>query len=444
MKRRVLVVDDEKLIRWSLAQTMSRAGHEVFEARGGLEALRIAEAELPDVILLDLRLPEMDGLTVLSELALRQIESAVVVISAHSDLDTAVEAMRRGADDFVKKPFDAEEVVLVVERALERRATARELERHRRQAEDAYRIDRLVGTSEAIAELREIVGRVAASEARGVLVRGEAGTGKGLVAHLLHFGSRRREAPFVRLSVRGRDEEVLEREIFGYEKSALPEASAATRGLIERASGGTVYIEEVADLPLICQARLLDVLEDGAVRRVGGVRALNVDVRVVAATHHDLPARVRAGSFREDLYYRLSAVPIDLPPLRERLEDLPELSGSLMDELAPEIGRTFEPLSEAALARLRRHTWPGNVRELRNVLERAMIHAVGSAIDPEDLVLHPTEASVVDTETLTLEEMEKEMIRRALAACGGNQAQAARRLGISRDTLRYRIKKYGL
>jgi DNA-binding NtrC family response regulator len=335
-------------------------------------------------------------------------------------------------------------VVLVVERALERRATARELERHRRQAEDAYRIDRLVGTSEAIAELREIVGRVAASEARGVLVRGEAGTGKGLVAHLLHFGSRRREAPFVRLSVRGRDEEVLEREIFGYEKSALPEASVATRGLIERASGGTVYIEEVADLPLICQARLLDVLEDGAVRRVGGVRALNVDVRVVAATHHDLPARVRAGSFREDLYYRLSAVPIDLPPLRERLEDLPELSGSLMDELAPEIGRTFEPLSEAALARLRRHTWPGNVRELRNVLERAMIHAVGSAIDPEDLVLHPTEASVVDTETLTLEEMEKEMIRRALAACGGNQAQAARRLGISRDTLRYRIKKYGL
>ncbi|MDF1561767.1 MAG: sigma-54 dependent transcriptional regulator [Deltaproteobacteria bacterium] len=450
MKKRVLVVDDEKLIRWTLVETMSRAGHEVLEATNGVEALRIAEAELPDAILLDLKMPEMDGLTVLSELEQRQIDAAVIVISAQSDLETAVEAMRRGAEDFIKKPFDADEVEVVVARSLDRRVATRELARQQAQAEAAFQVNRLSGDSPATEELRQLLQRVADSDARGVLVTGESGSGKGLVAHILHFGSRRHSEPFVRLTSVGREDDVLEREIFGFEKAAVPSAAAAGRGLIERASGGTLYIEEVADLPLICQARLVDVIEDRVVRRVGGVRSLAVDVRVVAATNKDLAARVEEGKFREDLYYRLSSVPLHLPPLRDRLDDLPALTRSLLEELAPELGARCEPLTEAVLARLRQHDWPGNTRELRNVLERAMILAGGRCIEPSDVaVSRPRASTAPDPTTLafegmTLDEVERELIRRAMERAGGNQAKAARALGLSRDTLRYRLKKHGM
>ncbi len=450
MKKRILVVDDEKLIRWTLTETMKRAGHDVLEAANGVEALRIAEAELPDAILLDLRMPEMDGLTVLSELEIRQIDSAVIVISAQSGLETAVEAMRRGAEDFLKKPFDADEVEIVVARALERRTARMELARQQKSAEAAFQTSRLSGDSPATEDLRVLLQRIADSDTRGVLVTGEAGTGKGLIAHILHFGSRRHSEPFVRLTVVGRDEDVLEREIFGFEKAALPAATSAARGLIELASGGTLYIEEVAELPLVCQARLIEVIEDRVVRRVGGVRSLAVDVRVVAATRKDLEARVADGRFREDLFYRLSSVPLQLPPLRERLDDLPALAKSLMGDLAPELGRTFEPLSEMVIKRLRDHEWPGNIRELRNVLERAMILASTGIIEPSDVAVSrprstvATESSNFALDGLTLEEVEMELIRRAMEKAGGNQAKAARVLGLSRDTLRYRLKKFGL
>ncbi len=452
----VLVVDDEHLIRWSLEQQLRREGYGVLLAETGAEALQKAQAEGPDLVLLDMRLPDADGLEILERLRVANPEAPVIMITAHGGVESAVRAMKLGAHDYVIKPFDMEELKLTVKKALETKTLRRDLARFQEEASHGARRDDIVGVSGVIRDLKVLIQRIAESDATTVLLEGESGTGKDLVARVIHFESARARAPFLTVNCVALPEHLLESELFGHEKGAFTDAKILKRGLFEQADGGTVYLDEIGDMKPGLQAKLLRLIEEKTFRRVGGLRDLHVDVRIIAATNRDLAEAIGSGEFRKDLYYRLKVFPIHLPPLRQHPEDILPLAMHFIARFNREMRREVTGIHPEAQACLTGYPWPGNTRELRNVLERGMILASGDVLHGEHLLPEisplPLEAQptppkaapvALPREGLRLEEVERDLVRQALEATEGNQVRAARLLGISRDALRTRMKKFG-
>ncbi len=447
-RARILLVDDDESLRRVTEKQLTAAGHEVVAVEGGREALEVFDPRVVDLVLTDLQMPGMDGLTLLAELKRRDPDAAVVVITAYGTVEGAVRAMKTGAVDFLEKPFRKETLLLTVEKALRYRALASENLRLRLELTDRFSFENIVGASEAMREVFRLVGRVAASPA-SVLLRGESGTGKELLARAIHYHGDRAEKPFVAVNCGAIPESLLESHLFGHVKGAFTGAVEDRTGRFAEADGGTLFLDEIGELRPDLQVKLLRVLQDGEVRPVGGEESRKVDVRLIAATNRDLEAALEDGSFRPDLYYRLAVVTIPVPPLRERREDIPLLVSHFL-ALRGAANLRLEP---DFLEALRVHSWPGNVRELENALERALLlrehedrltardlpPSVLAAARPED----PLALDIPD-EGISLAEVEKTLIRRALEKTGGNRSKAARLLGITRQTLLYRIEKHGL
>jgi DNA-binding NtrC family response regulator len=452
----ILIVDDEKLIRWSLAERLRSAGYRTVEAEDGASAFEALDEHTIDLVLLDYKLPDMTGHDILARVRAEHPAISVTIMTAHSTVDRAVEAMKLGAFDYLNKPFDYDEMVAGVGRALEATRLRRELRRLREEQQERYGVGNLVGRSPAMRDVFVMIRKVAASTATTVLVQGESGTGKDLVAKAIHFSSYRAGAPFMNITCSALPETLLESELFGHERGAFTDAHQQKKGLFELAHGGTVFLDEIGDMGLTLQAKLLRFLEDKTFKRVGGARDISVDVRIVAATNRDLEAAVRERAFREDLYYRLKVIPIYLPPLRERCEDIFILVEHFVDTFNRDFKKTTEGFTDEAMEHLMAYGWPGNVRELRNVVERAMILENKDLLGLEDLPPElggpapaapsaATESAVpLPAEGVVLEEVERDLVAQALERTGGNQTRAARLLGISRDALRYKIKKFGL
>jgi two-component system response regulator AtoC len=454
MPSKLLVVDDEQLIRWSLERTLAKAGYEVSSASTGEAALAAVREDPPDLILLDLKLPDTDGLQVLRQIREISPHAQVVIMTAYADVATAVRAMKLGAYDYIAKPIDFEDLAVTLRNALEARQlrwTVRLLrETHLR----PFRFDQIVGTSAALREVVALARKVAQSEASTVLIQGESGTGKDLLAKAIHYESARAEDPFMEIACTAMPETLLESELFGHERGAFTDAKGQKRGLFELAHGGTVFLDEIGDMSGGLQGKLLRVLEERRFRRVGGIKDISVDIRVMAATNRDLQQIVETGAFRKDLYYRLQVVTITLPPLRTRREDVPLLARHFLEHFSREFKRPLPRLSSAAERVLVQYEWPGNIRELRNVIERAMILEDTAELLPAHLspeiarlaapLAAPAAVFRLPDTGVVLDEVEREFVRQALELTGGNQTRSARLLGLTRDELRYRLKKFGL
>jgi DNA-binding NtrC family response regulator len=446
----VLVVDDEQLIRWSLRERLQREGYEVREADSGHAARAVMEERDPDLVFLDLRLPDTDGLSLMREIHFQRPELPIIVITAYSTVESAVEAMQQGAYHYVAKPFHMDEIVVVAARALEAARLRREVGEAHRAMRERHGIQNIIARSAAMQEIVRLVRKVARSEATTVLLRGESGTGKDMIARAIHYEGPRADRPFLNITCTALPETLLESELFGHEKGAFTDAKTQKRGLFELADGGTVFLDEIGDMPGALQAKVLRVLEEKSFRRVGGVEDIRVDVRIIAATNRDLEALMRESRFREDLYYRLNIIPITIPPLRERPEDIEVLAEHFFRHYTREFRKALRGISQEAMAMLRRHPWPGNVRELRNVLERAVLLSAGPEVTPEDLLLERAPASAPEQIVrlppggILLDEVEKSLLIQALERSGGNQTRAGELLGLSRDQIRYRVEKFGL
>ena len=454
MTARILVAEDERAIQLALAGLLRRQGYEVEQAHDGAEALRKLQEGIFDLVLTDLALGEgPGGMDVLRASKEARPETPVVMITAYGSEKVAVQAMKGGAEDYVPKPFDNDEIRLVVARALERTRLAREhrllLERVTRD----YGFASLIGAGPAMRAVFNQIQKVAETDLT-VLVRGESGSGKELVAQAIHQHSPRSERPFVAVNCAAISRELVESELFGHEKGAFTGASARRIGRFEAASGGTIFLDEIGDMPLETQAKVLRVLEERSFERVGGNRPIVADVRVVAATHRDLEAEVARGRYREDLYYRLKVVEIVVPPLRERLEDVPALVTRFLERIASQLGRDTRRISAPAMARLAAHAWPGNVRELRHVIEQAAVLASGDVIDEPDLRLGAPSVSVdargVDIASFSeakrraVEDFERRFLTAALERHGGNISQTADAIGMVRQSLQQKMKELGL
>jgi two-component system response regulator AtoC len=443
----ILVVDDEQLIRWSLVERLRAEGHEVFEAATGQQALERAR-EGVDLVLLDYKLPDMDGVTVLRRIKELDPDALVILLTAYASVETAVEAMKEGAFHFANKPFELDDVAFLVSRALETTRLRREVRRLRASQAQPYAVDRIVGDSAAMEMLRNLLSKVATSPASTVLLTGESGTGKDLAAKVLHYNSDRGTRPFMNITCSALTETLLESELFGHERGAFTDAKQQKRGLFEVAEGGTVFLDEIAEMVPALQAKLLRVLEEKSFKRVGGAQDIRVDVRVIAATNRNLDEEVKAGRFRQDLFYRLNVLPIMLPPLRQHLEDVPALLAFYIDGFNREFRKKVKDVSPAALKLLQGYGWPGNIRELRNAVERAMLLADNQWLEPADFPLTArvgtTAGFELPAQGVELEALERSLVVQALERCGGNQTRAAALLGMNRDQIRYRIEKFGL
>ena len=451
----VLVVDDEKLIRWSVGERLARQGYQVKSAQSGEEALQLMALERPDLVVLDVRLPGIDGVETLRRALRLHPGLAAVMMSAHGTVDIAVEAMKDGAVDFLVKPFPLGQLDVAVRRALAAASTRRLLSSNQpTHAGDASH-GGMVGQAPAFAQLVATLSRLATGSST-VLVLGESGSGKELVARSIHYGSPRAQKPFLQLNCAALPEQLLESELFGHERGAFTDAHAQKKGLFEDADGGTVMLDEIGDLPPGGQAKLLRLLENKTFRRVGGSTEQSVDVRVIAATNVNLEERVREQRFRADLFFRLNVIRVQVPALRERVGDIPLLAAHFVGRLCEELGRPrLRGISPRALDSMCAYPWPGNVRELRNAMERALIlHPEATELRVEHLPLEVTEArrapaparpTPPDPEgNTTLSETERRVIVEGMEKAQGNQTHAAKLLGISRDTLRYRLRKFGL
>lgn len=450
---RVLIIEDENLIRWSLRQRLEECGYQVSEAQDGAEAAdRLAEGPY-DLVLLDHRLPDVTGLDLLRRIRETNQDLLVIMITAYGKIEDAVAAVKLGAFDYVTKPFNMDALLHIVEKALETTKLRREVRRLREQLHHEYGFDRIIGRDPSMLALFDLIRDVARSPSSTVFLRGETGTGKDLVAGVIHYNSERALRPFMNITCTAISETLLESELFGHEKGAFTDARAEKKGLFELADGGTVFLDEVGDMPPRLQAKLLHFLEVRRFRRVGGTHEIAVDVRVIAATHQNLEKAIAEGRFRRDLMYRLNVVPVFLPPLRERGDDVCLLAQSLVDQYSREFKKPVRRIDDAVMDRLRQHNWPGNVRELRNVIERAVLLAKSDTLNVRDIVLGAggAEAEIDSLAEINLppgglsfEQLEAKLLRQALARAGRNQSQAARLLGLSRDTFRYRLDKHGL
>jgi len=466
---RVLIADDEDGLRWVLEKGLRQAGYEVTAVRDGDEALR-AFSEAPfDLVFLDIRMPGTDGLTVLAKLRALASDAHVIVMTAHGTMETAIQAMQRGAYDYLAKPFDLDEVLLLAERALAAGRLTQEVARLKTGLQEVWEFGALIGRHPRMQEVYKTIGRIAASDVT-VLLRGESGTGKELVARAIHHYSRRAGRPFVAVSSAAIPGTLLESELFGHERGAFTDAKERKLGKLELAHGGTLFLDEIGDMPPELQTKLLRALQERTIERVGGQESLRIDVRVLAATNRDLETMMREGRFREDLFYRLNVVTVTLPPLRERRRDIPLLVEHLLAKYATELGE--RGVAPEALDRLVGHDWPGNVRELENVVQRAMVMATTGVILPEHLPIGPVSAAASVAIDATLEEIierkllecvrglrehasanlydlmiglvEKPLLRAVLRETGGNQVRAANILGINRNTLRKKLTEHGI
>ena len=448
-KPTILVVDDEQLIRWSLNERLTQEGYRVLEAPDAADALA-KHAEGVDLVLLDYRLPDSDGLTVLKKMKESDPDALVILLTAVSSVDTAVEAMKAGAYHYANKPFNLDEIVLLVEKALETTRLRREVKILRASQAQPYSLDRIVGDSPAIVQLKALLRKIAASPASTVLLTGESGTGKDLAAKVLHYSSDRAARPFMNITCSALPEALLESELFGHERGAFTDARQQKRGLFEMADGGTVFLDEIGEMVPGLQAKLLRFLEEKTFRRVGGAADIRVDVRVVAATNRKLEDEVKHGKFREDLYYRLNVLPIEIPPLRARAEDIPKLVHYFIDSYNTEFRKRVRRISPDTMKRLQAYGWPGNIRELRNAIERAMLLVDGDELTNGDFPLTTgaaprlTDALQLPPHGIDLEHLERSLVVQALERSGWNQTRAATLLGVNRDQIRYRIEKFKL
>ncbi len=450
---KILVVDDDRGQRKSLSLILGDAGYEVRTAEDGEDGLEKALAEKPDIILCDVRMPKKDGLAFLKEYRSAGGEGLVLVMTAYGSLDLATQAMKLGAYDYLPKPFGADEVLLTIRKAEEREQLRREVGRLRSEVRAERRFGEIVARTPAMVRALEVAEKVARHPSP-VLISGASGTGKELVARLIHRESTRASEPFVPVNCGAIPDTLLESEFFGYVKGAFTGADRDRPGLFEAANGGTLFLDEVGELPLALQVKLLRALQEGEVRRLGGSRSTEVDVRVIAASNRDLESMVGQGTFREDLYYRLAVVPIHLPPLRRRVEEIPDLAHHFLQRHRDRLGVKVETVAPAAMEVLLSYSWPGNIRELENLLERLAVLSEGTEIRLEDLpedIRHPTpERSPVEfsDDDLSVKrhgaELEKVLIQRAMERTGGNKTQAAELLELSPRALRYKIRDYGL
>jgi two-component system, NtrC family, response regulator AtoC len=476
---KILIVDDERLVRWSLRQKCEEWGYHVVEAESGAAGLRMAQHETPDLVLLDVRLGDMNGIDVLEEMKRSGDVRAVIMITADPKLEDVKHALKIGAFDFVGKPLDFDELGVTVKNALEATRLRTEVESLRGEVRRRAGFHEVIGVSQRITELMTFVNKVAASEASTILVQGESGTGKDLIAKSIHYNSHRGDKPFIAINCSAIPETLMEAELFGHEKGAFTDAKAMKKGLFEMADGGTLFLDEIGELSPLLQAKLLRVLEDQLIRRVGGVRDMQVDVRVIAASNRDLERAVRENSFRQDLYYRLAIISIFLPPLRDRKEDIVPLVEYFIERYARKFRKNVTGITTDTRKLLMRHDWPGNVRELKNAIERAMILEDETQLRPDYLPFAvgreasqftafevTAMGSTMGTETTagetilpngrmlpklvipnggtSLEEVERALVELALQQANGNQTHAAKLLDISRDALRYKLKKFGL
>jgi two-component system NtrC family response regulator len=447
----ILIVEDGASQRQLLSDFLRGEGHEVSEAADGEAGLQLLESSYFDVVLLDYKMPGMDGLTVLAEARKSNPEVDIIMMTAHGTVDTAIQALKLGAADYITKPIELEEIVILLDRIGERRTLRRENEQLREELrEQGVTSDRIIYQSRAMEEAVNLAGRVAASDA-AVLLEGESGTGKELIARLIHQLSTRSQRAMITVNCMALSESLLESELFGHERGAFTGATGRRIGRFEEADRGTLFLDEIGELAASVQVKLLRFLQDHELQRVGGNRTLKADVRVVSATNRKLEELVRSGAFREDLYYRLNVVSIRTPPLRERKDDVPLLIAHFLKRFAQENRKPGMSLSAEAHDLLLKYDYPGNVRELENIIERAVVIARGETITRRDLPFHqeeerPPERTRSATGTLrsAVEELEREMIGSALIETGYHQTRAAEQLGISERVLRYKLKKYGI
>jgi DNA-binding NtrC family response regulator len=451
------VVDDEKMIRWSLGEALRGWGYEPVEVATAGAALEAFDADPPAASLLDINLPDGSGLEVLRQIRHRQSDAVVLMITANVLVDETIAALRGGAYDFIGKPINLEELQVAIRNGIEANRLRRELNLFRRERAQQFNFSQIVGESPTMREMLGLAHKVAESEVSSVLLQGESGTGKDLVAKAIHYHSARADRPFVAINCAALPSTLIESELFGYEKGAFTDAKARKEGMFEQAEGGTLFLDEIGELELSLQAKLLRVLEESSFRRVGGLKDLPLDVRVIAASNRDLKSESEAGRFRADLFYRLSVIQIDIPALRERGDDIRVLAEHYMSSFKSRLRKNIDTITPEALAAFANYPWPGNVRELRNVIERAMILEDGDAITTKYLPRGLAGDQRVSTDTrmdsraidpmrlpasgVSLEDVEMSLVRQALERSNGNQTKAAELLNISRDQLRYRMKK---
>lgn len=454
MKPSVLIVDDDDVMRETLSDVLKRREYEVYAVGRGNETFSIIKKTVIDLILLDMRLPDCDGLDLLKKIKEFDTDILVIIMTAYSDIQTAVTAIKSGAYHYINKPFDLEELKVLIEKGLEQKSLINELRRLRRLQNDGNQKSQLFGTTSQIQYVRELIEMISKTNKTSVLIQGESGTGKELAANAIHYNSKRAHKPLMKINCSAIPDSLLESELFGYEKGAFTDAKTTKKGLFELADGGSVFLDEIGDMKPFLQSKILRLIENQSFMRVGGEREIKVDVRIIAATNKNLESLVKEGLFRKDLYYRLKVMVVEMPPLRERGEDILLLSNLFIEEINREYGKNILGLTEDAKKIMLQYSWPGNVRELKNVIERAMILTDQPFITPkhlpfelrqreesfEFLKVTPYEIS----EIMPLEEVEKIHLANVLRKLEWNKSKASKMLGISRATLRAKVKKYHL
>jgi two-component system response regulator AtoC len=453
-EERILVVDDEYLIRWTLQQNLQKEGYEVLIAETGEEALEKVERETPDLVLLDIKLPGMDGFEVLERTLQIDRDVIPIMITAFDDVETVVKAMRLGAFDYIAKPFEFPKVHLSIRKALAASQLKREVKLLRSEQRNRFGFDHIVAVSKEMERVLRDTHRVAQSDTSTVLVQGESGTGKELLAHAIHYRSKRENMPFITVNCAGFQDHLLENELCGHEKGAFTDAKEVKKGLLEMAEGGTLFLDEIGDTNQNLQSKLLRLVEQKNFRRMGGIKDIQVDVRIVTATNKNLAKLKEEGKFREDLFYRINVATLRIPPLRERTDDILPLAKYFIQKYNEEFHKNVQEISEDVQNFFVTYPWPGNARELKNMIERAMILGDGETLvmehlPSEILAQSSGQAKTVEgfqfpPEGLSLEKVEEDLVRQALKITQGNQTKAAKLLDISRDALRYRMQKFGI
>jgi DNA-binding NtrC family response regulator len=455
MKPSILIVDDDEVMQQTLSDVLKKKGYEIFSVGAGNGALAIIKKNIIDLVLLDMRLPDVDGIEVLKRVKELDTEILVIMMTAYSDVQTAVSAMKSGAYHYINKPFELEELKLLIEKGLETKSLINEVRRLHRQQKEEFQNSHIHGVSPQIQYVKELIGMISKTHKTSVLIQGESGTGKELAANAIHYNSKRGNKPLMKINCSAIPDSLLESELFGYEKGAFTDAKNTKKGLFELADGGTVFLDEIGDMKPFLQSKILRVLENQTFMRVGGERELKVDVRIIAATNKNLETLVREGLFRKDLYYRLKVMVIEMPPLRDRVEDILLLSNLFIEENNREHTKNIRGFTEDAKKLLTQYHWPGNARELKNVIERAMILTDQDFITHKQLPFELRQTGGFDraisgpelseiTDEMSLDHVEKIHLSKVLKSLEWNKSKASKVLGISRATLRAKIKKYSL